>query len=292
MAALVGRPNVGKSTFLNRILGYHLVAVSDKPQTTRRHWRGIYSDDCTQVIFVDTPGAHEGKTRLNRFMLGEVDRGLADADVILCLCDPSRVPGEEDELIARRVAAAGKPVFLLLNKSDITTPGQRDMARDFYTPCLGSPAYVGEISGEAGTGLEALLEALRQILPTGPFFYPPDQVTDAFERDIGAELIREAALGLLREEVPHCLAVEIDEWKEQPDELLVRATLYVERESQKAIVVGKGGAMIKALREQGQKLLRQELAQKVKLNLFVKTSPDWRNHSRFLADLGLAPPKS
>lgn len=288
-AAIVGRPNVGKSTFLNRVLDYHLAAVSDKPQTTRRHWSGILSDETSQIVFVDTPGAHLGKTVLNHMMLDAVDRSLLDADVILCMADPSRAPGDEDVLIAERVGAAGKPAFLLLNKADVCSADEQDRMRGFYLEHLGESAAVFAVSALAGDGVDEVLAQVRQALPRGPFLYPPDQVTNSFERDIGAEMIREAALELFREEVPHCLAVEIDEWREAAERLTVRATLYVERESQKGIVVGRGGERIKQVRSQAEKTLHESFGLRVRLKLFVKVAQDWRNKPRFLADMGLDP---
>ena len=290
MVALVGRPNVGKSTLLNHWLNYHLAAVSPTPQTTRRACRGILSDAAGQVIFVDTPGAHEGDKLLNRCMLEAVDQALDDADVLICLADPTRLPGVEDNLIATRVgaAAADKAVFLVLNKSDLATPEQRQATVAAYRRRLGAVPPEHAISALTGAGLPELLAAVRAKLPRGPFLYDPDQVTDAFERDVGAELIREAAMALLRDELPHCLAVEVEKWDESGPKLRVGAKLHVERDSQKAIVIGHGGTMIHDVRVSAERSLHQVFERPVKLELHVKVSPDWRNQRGFLKHLGLA----
>lgn len=284
--AIVGRPNVGKSTFLNHVLGGHFLAVSPLPQTTRQHWRGILSDATSQLIFVDTPGAHVGKTKLNELMLDSVLRSLQDADVVICLIDPTRPNGEEDELVASRVAESGKECLLVVNKCDLAEPDQIAGAVEFYLQRLGPETPLFQIAALTGDGVEELVTHTRQMLPQGPFFYPPDQAMDAVERDLGAELIREAALGLLREEIPHALAVEILEWKDKGKRLKITANLYVERDSQKGIVVGKNGAMVADIRRQAIKALRDWLDQHIVLSLYVKVARDWRNRSRFLEEHG------
>ena len=228
VVAVVGRPNVGKSTFLNQVLGAHLLAVSPLPQTTRQHWRGILSDEESQIVFVDTPGAHIGSTRLNEAMLHRVDDSLKDADVILCLTDPTRAPGEEDELVAQRVHRAAKPAFLVLNKSDVTDDNQRSETETFYRQILGTDVPCYHMSALTGEKTDTLLAEVRAQLGTGPFFYPADQVMDAYERDIGSEIIREAALQLLREEVPHAIAVEIMQWRDTGKKLQIKANIFVD----------------------------------------------------------------
>ena len=285
--AIVGRPNVGKSTFLNAVLAYHLVAVSDKPQTTRRNWRGILSTADSQIIFIDTPGCHVGRTRLSEAMLKGVQRSLEDADLIVCLTDPTRPPGEEDGLVAERVAAARKPVFLLLNKTDAAAVGARAAMRDFYLAKLGPATQVFEVCTRQRDTLDPVLAAARQALPVGSFFYDPEQVTDSFLRDIGAELVRESLLEHLHEEVPHASAVAIERWQEGDDRVRVEATIYVERDSQKAIVVGHGGQMVKAIRRGAEQRLTAVLGQRATVHLFVKVAPDWRNQPRFLRDHGI-----
>jgi GTP-binding protein Era len=287
VVAIVGRPNVGKSTFLNRVLDYRLTAVSSRPQTTRQRWRGILSDASSQIIFVDTPGVHAGKTRLGEAMLGAVSGALKDADVAVLICDPGREPGAEDALTAEQLADIQAPLLLVLNKSDTTDEKSREASRVFYLERLGDVAGVLEISALNGNNCEALLELIREQLPSGPFFYDPEQITDAFERDIAAEMIREAALQLLYREVPHALAVEIVKWKENGPKLRVDATIYVERDSQKPIIIGDGGEMLNQIRRDAVNTLRESRDQRIDLRLHVKVAPDWRNKSSFLKGLGL-----
>lgn len=286
--AIVGRPNVGKSTFLNAVLDYHLVAVSDQPQTTRRNWRGILSTADSQIIFIDTPGCHLGRTRLSEAMLKGVQRSLEDADLIFAMADPTRAPGEEDALVAERVAAARKPVFLLLNKSDQAEAAARATAREFYLARLDPATRTFEVCARQRDTLDPVLAAARQALPAGSFFYDPEQVTDSFLRDIGAELIRESLLEHLREEVPHASAVAIDRWQDGTARVSVEATIFVERDSQKAIVIGHGGQMVKAIRRGAEQRLTAVLGQPATVHLFVKVAPDWRNQPRFLRDYGIA----
>jgi GTP-binding protein Era len=285
--AIVGRPNVGKSTFLNATLGYHLAAVSSRPQTTRRRWRGILSDDESQIIFLDTPGVHEQNTQLGNFMLHAVARSLEDADVVLCICDATREPGEEDEMVIERVAAAKQPVILAVNKIDEATPTQQKEIAAAYQ--AGIPDVIAQfgISALQETNLDAILAMIRDKLPSGPYFYPPDQITDAFERDIGAEIIREGALQHLYEELPHALAIEIVEWKQTEKKLRIEANLYVERDAQKPLVIGKNGTMLNRIRADAVKLLREWSETFVDLNIHVKVAPKWRNKQRFLRDMGL-----
>ena len=284
--AIVGRPNVGKSTFLNATLGYHLAAVSSCPQTTRRRWRGILSDDDSQIIFV-TPGVHEQNTRLGDFMLESVQRSLQDADVVLCVCDGQRPPGAEDEMVTKRVAASGQPVILVVNKTDVATAEQQAEIRQFYSDRNDGIFAQFGISALRGDKLDDVLALIREQMPPGPFFYPPDQVSDAFERDIGAEMIREAALQHLHQELPHALAVEIVEWRDAGKKLKIIANLYVERDSQKPMVVGKNGDMLKQIRSDAVKVLRELSDMFVDLRIHVKVADKWRNKKRFLEDMGL-----
>ncbi len=287
--ALVGRPNVGKSTFLNAVLDYHLAAVSIKPQTTRRNCIGVLSDESSQIIFVDTPGAHRGRNELGKAMLRSVMQGLDDVDVILCLADPTRPPGEEDKLVAERVANAGKPTFLLLNKTDLTKPTARAEMEAAYREYLGADTPHYNIVATDPATLDPILDDVRQRLPDGPFFYEADQMTDVYLRDLGAEMIRESLLELLREEIPHSCFVEVDEWKERGDRLRVKATVHVEAASQKGIVVGKGGKMIRGISKDAAGRIADLLDDEIRVDveLHVKVSKDWRNRKAFLKDHGL-----
>jgi GTP-binding protein Era len=285
--ALLGRPNVGKSTFLNTVIGQHLAAVSALPQTTRRRFLGIYSDVGVQMLFLDAPGVHRPADELGQCMDRAVLRVLGEADVVLCIADPTRAPGEEDGLVAARAAAATtEAVILALNKCDAATVEQMARTEAFYRGHLPA-AVVQRVSALDRASLLPLLASITQALPEGPFLYDPEQLTDSFERDIGAELIREACLLHLRQEVPHALAVAIDEWADAARPVRIQATLHVERESQKGIVVGHGGAVIAAIRKDAQARLKVLCDGPVTLRLWVKVSPDWRERRGLLRDFRL-----
>lgn len=282
--AILGRPNAGKSTFLNAVLDYRLVAVSDKPQTTRQRWLGIRSDAESQMLFIDTPGVHAPRNVLGEAMAQAIRRALGDADVVLCLADPTRALGREDQLVAEMAAHSGKPVVLGVNKTDLATPAQIEASEAFYAQALPAAVRVRFAAVQPPT-LVAVTTAIKGLLPQGPFLYPPDAVTDSFERDIGAELIREAALTYLHEEVPHGLAVTIESWDERPDERRVAAVIHVERESHKPIVLGHGGAMLGRIREMATARLTEMCGCTVRLRLFVKVSEDWRQNRMFVREL-------
>jgi len=283
--ALVGRPNTGKSTFLNTVLNYHLAPVSRKPQTTRQRLLGVYTEDGAQILFLDTPGIHEGGSELDGAMASAIRRSLQEADVVLCLVDPTRPPGAEDQLAARTAAAAAKPVIIGLNKSDLATAAQQAEAERFWRELIPAGAVLRFCALQLRT-LKPVLQALRERLPEGPFLCPPDTLTDAFERVLGTELIREALLENLEEEVPYATAVVIDAWEEEPDRRRIRATLHVERAPQKGILIGAGGQMIKRLRLAARKKLEELCGMRVELTLWVKVTPDWRRNPSALREFG------
>ena len=285
--ALLGRPNTGKSTFLNAVLECHIAAVSSKPQTTRRSLLGIYTDDTSQIIFLDSPGVHPGKIALDEAMAESVNKVLEDADIILCLIDPTRAPGEEDGLAARLAAAAHKKVLLVLNKCDLSTQEQRDASLAFYHQFLPDCEHF-LLTATKKASTDALLERLKALLPTGPFLYDPEAVTTAYERDIAAELIREVILEKLQDEIPHCIAVTIESWKADGDRIAIQATLNLEREAHKGIVIGQGGRMVKAIRRESTARI-SELCNgaEIQLSLFVKVIPNWRKHKQFLKAIQL-----
>ncbi len=280
--ALLGRPNTGKSTFLNTILGCHLAAVSSKPQTTRRAMLGIYNDDDSQIIFLDAPGVHQEKIAIDEAMSEAVKRVLDDADIVLCLIDPTRQPGEEDGMAAKAAAGCGKTVLLVLNKSDIATTEQQNASLSFYRQFLPSSEAI-KLTATLQPSAVALMEKIKNLLPEDIFLYDRDAVTTAYERDLAADLIREALLEKLQDELPHCIAVTIDTWEAKGTSLQIRATLNLEREAHKGMVIGKGGAMLKAIRKAAlSKLLELCAETNISLSLFVKVVPNWRKHKQFL----------
>ncbi|MBR4517679.1 MAG: GTPase Era [Victivallales bacterium] len=286
--ALLGRPNTGKSTFLNTVLGCHLAAVSAKPQTTRKSMLGIYNDADSQIIFLDAPGVHPYRIALDEAMSEAVSKVTTDADIIVCLIDPTRAPGQEDGMVAEIASACAKPVLLVLNKTDVSTPAQRQASLDFYQQRLqNAETYLMTASDAASA--QGLIDRIKALLPIDIYLYDREEVTTAYERDIAAELIRETILEKLHDEIPHCIAVTVDSWKTMAEnDFLVRATLILEREAHKGIVIGRGGAMIKAIRRVSQQKI-SELCQgaNITLELTIKVIPNWRKHKQFLKDIRL-----
>ncbi len=284
--ALLGRPNTGKSTLLNTLLKQHIAAVSPKPQTTRKHLLGIYTDDDSQILFLDAPGIHRCKIAIDDSMDRSINRVLKDADIIVCMTDPTREPGDEDSLAAERAAASKKPTIIAINKIDVADKDGIKKCTEFYHSILPN-AQVIEIAAIDEKRSLPLLNALKKRLPSGPFSYDEDEITDVYERDIAAEFIRETLLEQLKQEVPHCVAVVIDKWVEKGSRVSISATLHIEREGHRGIIIGKGGERIKAIRESATKRIEEFLQTRVTLSLFVKVTPDWRNNKKFLTDVGL-----
>ncbi|MBK9600435.1 MAG: GTPase Era [Anaerolineales bacterium] len=287
-AAIIGRPNVGKSTLLNALLGQKIAAVSPRPQTTRKRQLGILTIENAQVVFVDTPGIHNPKHMLGEFLNQEAQEALDGVDVILWLVDSSTAPTEEDIQIADILSKAARrtPRLLVLNKIDMLNPDDESARGEEYAKLL-NQATVMKVSAARRLGLGEMLETLIQMLPERPPEYPEDQVTDSYEREIAGDLIREACLIRLRDEVPHGLAVRIDEFKERDNGMAyIAATIFVERESQKGIVIGEGGRMMKTIGSQARKEIEEMGGRKVFLELRVKVSKDWRNDPNALKQLG------
>lgn len=286
---IIGRPNVGKSTFLNKALGYHLAAVSTRPNTTRKRWLGILSDKESQVIFADTPGVHFSKNRMQEAMANTVVGEIQGNDAIMCLCDATREFGDEDRRVAEIVRKASKPVVLVVNKMDAASRKQAtDIARN-YSAIIGE-VTVFKISAISGKGINALLEHFRTTLPEGPFLFPDDQLTDVIEREICEEIVREAANELMRQELPQDTTVKIDDWVENEKKIKIAATIYVERESQKAIVIGEKGQMANRIIKSAREKLRVDLGKFVALKLSVKVAPDWQNRKSFLKEKRIVDP--
>ena len=286
---IVGRPNVGKSTFINKALGYHLTAVSTRPNTTRKRWLGILSDKESQIIFSDTPGVHFAKNRMHEAMANTVIGEVNGGDAILCLCDATREFGDEDRRVAQLVRGAEKPVVLVINKMDTASEVQAVSIAESFQAIMGDVS-VFRISAMTGEGIDSLLDHFRQTLPEGPFLFPDDQLTDVIEREISEEVIREAANELMRQELPQEMVVKIDDWAENEKKIKIAATIYVERDSQKAIVIGEKGQMVNRVIKSAREKLRFDLGKFVDLKLSVKVAPDWQNKKCFLREKGIVDP--
>lgn len=286
-AALVGKPNVGKSTLLNAWMNLNLAPVSPKPQTTRSRLLGILTRPDAQVIFVDTPGIHRPRTKLGAYMVETAKRAIPDADVVIFLVDASEAPREADREVAQLLGTLeGIPTILALNKYDLVTPAQRQGRYEEYES-LGAFEETMFVSALDGHNRDLLLERAIALLPLGPRYYPEDQISDQQERFIVADLIREHVLRCLEQEVPHAVAVLVQEYDERPNGLVhISATIYTERDSQKGIVIGRKGSMLKRIGRQARISLEAFLGQRVYLELWVKVRKDWRRNERFLRELG------
>jgi GTP-binding protein Era len=284
--ALIGRPNVGKSTLLNHMAGQKLAIVSDKPQTTRNKILGIISGPEYQVIFLDTPGIHKPRHKLGEYMVNLAQRTLAEVDLIVHVVEAQAPLGPGDVLIARKIIEAKTPALLAVNKIDLLHQGELAGATDRYAG-LGSYKSVVPISATEGTNLDVLLRAIIDHLEEGPRYYPEDVVTDQPERAIVAELVREQILRLTREEVPHSVALAVEEMSSRPNNMVyIKAIIFVERDSQKGIIIGEGGRMLKEIGQQARQEVESLLGSPVYLDLWVKVNRDWRNSPEVLRMLG------
>jgi GTP-binding protein Era len=288
--AVMGRPNVGKSTLVNALLGQKIAAVSPRPQTTRKHQLGILTLENAQIVFVDTPGVHRPRHKLGERMNEEAQDALEHCELILFLVDASQLPADEDRLLASRITSLHFVVktMLVLNKIDLlpANSAQELTERQAVFHALLPQAEVFAISATRGDNREALLAAMLERLPEGEPLYPEEQVTDMFERDIAGELIREAALLLLREEIPHGIAVRVDEFTERGETgAYISATVIVERESHKPIVIGQGGSMLKKIGSAARKEIETMSGRKVFLELRVKVRKNWREDEQAVRQL-------
>jgi GTP-binding protein Era len=285
--AVVGRPNVGKSTLMNAFLGEKLAIVSPKPQTTRERQLGILTLPEAQLIFVDTPGIHQARTKLGTFMVEAATEAIPEADVILFVVDISEKPTPADEMIARLVGKqTGTPVILALNKLDLVDAAALQPRIDAYQALVPMARSIA-LSASAGQNRDDLLRMLVETMPLGPRFYPPDQLTETRLRDSAAELIREKVLMLYQEEIPHSVAVQVDEFKERSEQLTyIGATIYVEKDSQKGILIGHKGQALKKLGQAARPDLEELVGTKVYLELWVKVLKNWRRSDRALKRLG------
>jgi len=285
--SIIGRPNVGKSTFINRVIGQKIAIMSDKPQTTRNKVQGVLTTSDTQYIFIDTPGIHKPKHKLGDFMMKVAQNTLKEVDLILFMVNAEEGFGRGEEFIIEKFQSVKTPIFLIINKIDRIHPDKLLTVIETYKEKYPF-AEIIPISALEGNNVETLLEQVKTYLPEGPMYYPADQVTDHPERFIVAELIREKALHLTREEIPHSLAVVIEKMERKQDQDLVHvmATIIVERDSQKGIVIGKQGKMLKEIGKRARVDIENLLGTKVFLELWVKVQKDWRNKASQLRDYG------
>jgi len=298
--AIIGRPNVGKSTLVNALLGQKIAAVSPKPQTTRKRQLGILTTGSAQLVFVDTPGMHNPRHKLGRFLNQEAEEALEGVDVILWLVDASARPTDEDKQIASLLNRTPRrtPLVLAANKMDLVPAEALPARLEAYQASLkkarvateGSgrnEAHVISISATQNQNLDQLLELLVSLSPFRPPEFDEEQVTDSYERDIAADLVREACLHQLREEVPHGVGVRVDEFTERENGMLyIAATVFVERESQKGIVIGEGGKMLKQIGSSARKEIEEMSGRPIFLELRVKVLKDWRNDENAMRRLG------
>lgn len=285
--SIIGRPNVGKSTFLNRVIGQKIAIMSDKPQTTRNKVQGVLTLEDSQLIFIDTPGIHKPKHRLGDFMMKVAQNTLKEVDLILFMVNAQEGYGRGEEFIVEKLQNVKTPVFLVINKIDLIHPDKLLEFIESYKEKFNF-AEIVPISALEGNNIEKLLEQIKEKMPEGPQFYPADQVTDHPERFIVSELIREKALHLTREEIPHSTAVVIEKMERQPEKDMVHvmATIIVERDSQKGIIIGKQGSMLKEIGKRARLDIENLLGSKVFLELWVKVQKDWRNKASQLRDFG------
>ncbi len=285
--AILGRPNVGKSTLLNRIVGEKLAIVTPKPQTTRNRITGVFNSERGQIVFVDTPGVHGATKQLNRFMLGEALGIIPDIDAALLIVDAGTDrPGDAEEKILRALAEARRPVVLGINKVDTVKNKEALLPRlERWNQQPGLRALV-PISASRGTNVDRLVAELWALLPEGPPIFDADHLTDRTERFLAAELIREQFFIALRQEVPYAIAIVVDEWNERPTDVVIAASIVVERESQRAIVLGKGGTMIRDVGTRARVAISELLQRPAHIKLTVRIEPDWTTSPEAMAELG------
>lgn len=284
--AVVGRPNVGKSTLLNQIIGQKIAIVSDTPQTTRNRILGILTQPDAQILFLDTPGIHKPQHKLGEYMVNSARSALREVDLILFVSDVTESVGPGERFILDMLKQEQTPVILVLNKVDLVAKdkllpiiSQYSAFRDF--------AAIVPVSALAGSNVDRLLSVIKDLLPEGPQYYPEDEVTDQPERVVAAEFIREKIFRLTREEIPHSTAVEVEEMKTRPNgDVFLRATIYVERESQKGIIIGAKGAMLKEIGQQARLDMENIFGSRFFVDLWVKVKNDWRNKEGSLRMFG------
>lgn len=284
---LIGRPNVGKSTLMNRLIGQKIAITSNKPQTTRNRIQTVYTDERGQIVFVDTPGIHKAKNKLGEYMVNTAEKTLNEVDVILWLVEPSTFIGAGERHIIEQLKQVKTPVILVINKTDTVKKEEVLVFIDTYRKVC-DLAEIVPVSALKGDNTDTLYDVIFKYLPYGPMFYDEDTVTDQPMRAITAEIIREKALRCLSEEIPHGIAVTIESMKERKGKNMydIEATIVCERESHKGIIIGKGGAMLKKIGSAARYEIEKMVEAKVNLKLWVKVRKDWRDSDLLLKNYG------
>lgn len=284
---LVGRPNVGKSTLMNRMIGQKIAITSNKPQTTRNRIQTVYHDERGQIVFLDTPGIHKAKNKLGEFMVNAAESTFKEVDVVLWLVEPTTYIGKGEQHIASVLARSAVPVILVMNKIDTVKKQELLACIDAYKDLVDFKEII-PVSARQGDGVDELITAMFSYLEEGPQFYDEDTITDQPERQIVAELIREKALRLLSDEIPHGIAVYIDQMKQRKGKPImdIDATIVCERDSHKGIIIGKQGAMLKKIGTKARIDIEDFLQMKVNLKLWVKVKKDWRDSDFLLKNFG------
>ena len=284
---LIGRPNVGKSTLMNRLIGQKIAITSNKPQTTRNRIQTVYTDERGQIVFLDTPGIHKAKNKLGEYMVNVAERTLKEVDVVLWLVEPSTFIGAGEQHIAAQLKTIKTPIVLVINKVDTVKKEEILKFIDAYKDIC-EFADIVPVSALKGQNTDTVLEVIFKYLPYGPAFYDEDTVTDQPQRQIVAEMIREKALRSLDEEIPHGIAVTIEKMKERPGGKVVdiEATIICERDSHKGIIIGKGGAMLKKIGSAARFEIERMMEMKINLQIWVKVRKDWRDSDLFMKNFG------
>ncbi len=293
-ATFIGRPNVGKSTLMNKLIGQKVAITSGKPQTTRNRIRTIYTSKKGQIVFLDTPGIHKAKNKLGEYMVETAISAIGDVDVVIFVVEPSKAIGSLEEKIIERLKMAKCPVILAVNKTDRIKKAEVADAISVYTKAMHFEQIVA-VSAKCNTNIDSLTDAIYDCLPYGPAFYDEEQVTDQTVRQIASEIIREKALRNLSEEIPHGIAVVIDSFKDRKAKngtiTDIDATIICEKNSHKGIVIGKGGEMLKKIGTESRKDIEDQLGNKVNLKLWVKVRKEWRDNPSIIKSLGYDPKK-
>lgn len=284
--SIIGRPNVGKSTFVNRVIGHKIAIMSDKAQTTRNKIQGVMTRDDAQIIFIDTPGIHKPKHKLGDYMMRVAKNTLSEIDAIMFMVNVNEDIGRGDEYIMEMLKNVKTPIFLVLNKIDLVHPDTLMPKIEQYQSYMDFTDII-PISALEGLNVDHFIDILKSYLPEGPKYYPDNQISDHPEQFVVSEIIREKILHLTSEEIPHAIGVNVDRMiKEDEDKVRIEATIYVERDSQKGIVIGKGGKKLKEVGKRARRDIEMLLGSKVYLELWVKVQRDWRNKVNFIRQIG------